>query len=55
MILNFEKYNSEIFSAKEIVDHIVDITPNEENIPTYFLETIKNSGSSFQLKKNENK
>jgi hypothetical protein len=51
-LLLFENYNQQQYkTAEEICDIIREYTPNEDNVPGYFLKMIMNSNAKFELKK----
>jgi hypothetical protein len=43
--------SEEILSAKEIAEYISEITPEESDVPDYFIKLILDSGKDFGLTK----
>lgn len=40
----------DVMSPEEINDYISDLTPNDSDVPDYFMDLIKKSGKKFELK-----
>jgi hypothetical protein len=47
-LLREEEYNNRTFTGEEIADYIAHITPDNSNIPVFFLKQIIESGKIFK-------
>lgn len=56
-IKHFQEFVGEAYgdpqkmSAKLVAEYIADITPEESDVPDYFISQIKKSGKTFELKR----
>ena len=50
-MVNFENFSKNTLSAREIVDYVKDITPDEDMLPDYFLKQVLKERVKFKKEK----